>query len=195
MKTTKIVLRSCNPSEYPDLELECKELENEEIGAYLATISESKKTWGYKSAPVAARKGEEGEVIHTVLTTEYEGRKYILSEETGTVKVRDGHPDVVVKNISSTSNEEYIVKAAKFASTYTEEGELYAPVPEPRLLTEVPETVVITTSWGAKAVCLKGSYIVTYDAATNDYNTLERGAKESTYTTCEPVVAKTLQKK
>ena len=37
------------------------------------------------------------------------------------------------------------------------------------------------TSWVAPAVCLAGSYIVTYNAEENDYNTLEQGAFNSTY--------------
>ena len=124
---------------------------------------------------------------------------YILSEEKGTVKVRpvtikaeDGEvktvelPDMVVTNISSTSNEQYIVKAAKFFQTYwfienEPEKQLFIPDDDPRILTKVDENVIIVTAWGAKAICLKGSYIVTYNAEENDYNTLEEGAFRSTY--------------
>ncbi len=184
--TEKVILKSAHPEEYGDLEIECRIIPNEEIGAYLATISEDKKHVAYKKGKVSARLGKVGEVIHTVLKTTIEGREYILSEETATVSERpqeDGTlmPDVVVTNTSSTSNEEYVVKAAKFAKMYYKDGEEYVPEAEPRLLTEVPENLIIITSWGAKAVCLKGSFIVTYNASTNDYNTLERGAYLSTY--------------
>ena len=50
------------------------------------------------------------------------------------------------------------------------------------MLSQVDENVIIVTAWGSKALCLKGGYIVTYNAEENDYNTLEKGAFESTYT-------------
>ena len=52
------------------------------------------------------------------------------------------------------------------------------------------------TLWGSEAICLKGSYIVVYNASENDYNTLERGARESTYTVTpyEPQEPKKLTK-
>jgi hypothetical protein len=184
MTFKKVVLKSCNPSEYPDLEITCRVLENHEIGEYLSRIPESKKMIGTKVAPVSARKGIVGEEINTVLKTVVEGREYILGEESGTVKERDGNVDIVVTNESSNSHESYIVKAAQVASTYEpSEGGLYVPARDPRVLTEVLENVIIVTAWGSEAICLQGSYIVTYNAEENDYNTLERGAKESTYET------------
>lgn len=47
---------------------------------------------------------------------------------------------------------------------------------------------------GSKAICLKGGYIVTYNAEENDYNTLEKGAFESTYTVETGKVKKLKQK-
>ncbi len=186
----KVILKSTHPEEYGDLVIECRVIPNEEIGAYLATISDDKKQVAYKKGKVSARYGTPGEVVHTVLKTIVDGREYILSEETAPVAARpdeDGTliPDVVVKNISSTSNEEYVVKASKFVKMYYQDGEEYVPECEPRLLTEVPEDVIIITSWGAKAICLKGSFIVTYNAEANDYNTLEQGAYKSTYVKVE----------
>ena len=94
--------------------------------------------------------------------------------------------DVVITNDRSTSNEEYVVKMAKFADTYTADEnsseKRYIPTYDSRLLTQVDENVMITTAWGSLALCLAGSYIVTYDASSNDYNTIEKGAFESTYT-------------
>ena len=96
--------------------------------------------------------------------------------------------DIVVINDASTSYEAYVVKGQKFYHTYKHVGwvkhsdlDIYMPVYDSRLLTKVPENVIIMTSWGEPAVCLAGSYIVTYDSKTNDYNTIERGAFESTY--------------
>lgn len=66
----------------------------------------------------------------------------------------------------------------------------YIPKYDPRELTQVDENVMITTAWGSKAVCLKGSYIVTYNVLENDYNTLEQGAFNSTYTIEDPKVKK-----
>lgn len=188
----KIILKSTNPDEYEDLVVECRVIENEEIGDYLSTIPEDKKFVAYKSAPVIIRDGIEGETILSQLVTEVDGRLYILSEETGTVKVNDmkngtKSVDKVVKNINSTSNEEYVVKAQKVEDTYdligrTSTGELeYVPSYDPRHVAEVSENVIIKTAWGSKAICLKGGYIVTYDASSNDYNVIEKGAFNSTY--------------
>lgn len=192
----KIVLKSLHPAEYDDLVIECKVIPNDKIGEYLETIPEEQKFYAYKSAPVLARTGKPGEVIKTYLVTFIDGKGYILSEEENIVKERivdektgTKMTDIVVTNESSTSNEEYVVKAQKFYGTYKHIGwvkstkqSIYMPVYDSRLLTKVSENVIIMTSWGAPAVCLAGSYIVTYDAESNDYNTIERGAFESTYT-------------
>lgn len=185
MEYKKVVLKSCHPKEYQDLVIDCRVLKNEEIGGYLKAIPEEKKCIGTKDVPVKCRIGKVGEEISSILKTVVDGKEYILSEEKSTVKERDGHPDIVVTNVSSTSQEEYVVRAAKFESTYERVPEtgLYAPKPDPRVLTEVDENLIITTLWGSEAICLKGSYVVTYSEEESDYNTLERGAKESTYTT------------
>lgn len=187
----KVILKSANPEVYGDLVIECKVIENDKIGKYLSTISEEKKFIAYKSGEVKARKGIEGEVIKTVLKTEIDGKEYILNEEEGKVCVRtyekDGKqitaPDVVVTNVSSTSNEEYVVKHQKFMQTYEMgENDSWIPSYDARVLTQIDEDIIIMTAWGSKAICLKGGYIVTYNAEENDYNTLEKGAFNSTYT-------------
>lgn len=189
----KIILKSTNPELYPDLEIECRVLQNNEIGAYLDTIPEERKFYASKHAKVRVRLGEKGELIKTVLKTTIDGREYILYEEETTVKERDYEQltgvmtkknDVVVTNIESTSNEEYVVRFDKFLNTYDigENPNEYYPVQDWRLLSQVDENVIIVTAWGSKALCLKGGYIVTYNAEENDYNTLEKGAFESTYT-------------
>ena len=186
-----IILKSANPELYGDLEIECWVIENDEIGEYLRSISEEKKFEAYKTGEVVARKGTPGQLIKTVLKTVIDGKEYILNEEEGTVNLRTyekngkevTEPDVVVVNISSTSNEQYIVKHQKFISTYEpKEGNVFIPSYDPRILTQVDEDVIIVTAWGSKAICLKGGYIVTYNAEENDYNTLEKGAFDSTYT-------------
>lgn len=179
----KIVLKSVNPQEYPDLEVECKIIENDKIGEYLKHIPEEKKFYAYKNGAVQARVGVPGEEVKTTLKTEVNGKEYILSEETNTVQQRENGVDIVVTNTSSTSNEEYVVKSDKFVKTYTAnaDGTEYIPVYDSRLLTQVDEDVIIMTAWGSKAVCLAGGYIVTYSAEDNDYNTLEKGAFNSTY--------------
>lgn len=179
----KIVLKSVHPEEYADLVIECKVIPNDKIGEYLDGISDENKFYAYKTGEVIARKGTVGEKVKTTLKTVVDGREYILSEEENTVKEREAGVDIVVTNISSTSNEEYIVKNSKFVTTYypTDEG-TFMPTYDLRLLTQVDENLIIMTSWGAPAVCLAGSYIVTYNADENDYNTIEKGAFESTYT-------------
>lgn len=187
----EIVLKSCNPEEYPDEVVSCRVIQNGDINAYLETIPEERKVVATKTAPVEARAGEVGEVVDTVLYTERDGRLYILSEESNTVGERevDGQilPDVVVTNSNSTSNERYVVKANKFGKLYdpSQDG-TWVPVPDARQLCQVDEDVVIITAWGSEAVCLKGSYIVVYDASQNDFNTLEQGAKTSTYSDVKP---------
>lgn len=187
----EIVLKSCNPEEYPDEVVSCRVIQNGDINAYLETIPEERKVVATKTAPVEARAGEVGEVVDTVLYTERDGRLYILSEESNTVGERevDGQmlPDVVVTNSNSTSNERYVVKANKFGKLYdpSQDG-TWVPVPDARRLCQVDEDVVIITAWGSEAVCLKGSYIVVYDASQNDFNTLEQGAKTSTYSDVKP---------
>lgn len=194
----KVILRSAHPEEYPDLEIECLVIPNDQIGEYLDSIrGETEEVVAYKSGSVIARSGVEGEKVDTILKTIVDGKEYILGEESNTVKKRtcaDGEErcDIVVANTSSTSNERYVVKYDKFIKTYELDSTLshgcmmpayrYIPVPEERVLTMVPENVIIMTSWGEPAVCLAGSYIVTYNADANDYNTIEKGAFESTYT-------------
>ena len=208
----KIILKSRHPEEYPDLVVECRVIPNDKIGEYLKSIPEERKFYAYKSEPVLARDGKVGEVIKTTLKTIVDGREYILSEEENTVQERtyikktvsdDGivyeeevtYPDLVVENHHSTSNEQYVVKHQKFMATYDYAGDemvvrgrfyvckpTFMPKYDSRLLTQVDENLIIMTAWGAPAVCLAGSYIVTYNADENDYNTIERGAFESTYT-------------
>ena len=188
----KVVLKSAKPEEYPNLELNCKVIKNADIGSYLDEISDDKKFEASKNGLVEARLGTPGEVVKTVLLTEVDGKTYILNEEETTVQEREvklpngevvTKPDVVVKNVSSTSDEEYVVKYEKFIKTY-EPGlcsyEFY-PVKDTRVLTKVSEDVIIETAWGSKALCLNGGYIVTYSKDDNDYNTLEQGAFNSTY--------------
>lgn len=210
----KIILKSTFPEQYGDLEVECKVIENDKIGEYLESISSEKKFVAYKTGAVLARKGQVGEKVKTVLKTIVDDKQYILREEEGTVKERTyirkttvagdikEYPvtstDYVITNISSTSNEEYITKAEQVEKTYeliqkTRRGDLLLPKCDPRVLTQVDEDIIIITAWGSKAVCLKGGYIVTYNAAENDYNVLEKGAFESTYT-IETSKVKTLKR-
>ena len=200
----KVILKSVHPEEYPDLVIECKIIPNDKIGKYLATIPNEKKFYAYKSKPVKARYGKIGEEISSVLKTIVDGKEYILSEEKNTVKERTvtkeneevTYTDIVVTNYESTSNEQYIVKYEKFGKMYDfvekKDGEeaKFIPKYESRLLTQVDENLIIITSWGAKVVCLAGSYIVTYNAEESDYNAVEKGAFESTYTKEEPKTRK-----
>ena len=62
----KIILKSTNPELYPDLEIECRVLQNDEIGAYLDTIPEERKFYASKYARVKARMGHKGELVKTV---------------------------------------------------------------------------------------------------------------------------------
>ena len=188
----KIILKSTNPKEYGDLVIECRVIPNDQIGSYLAGISDDKKFVACKTGKVRAQVGMPGEKVMTTLKTVVDGKEYIISEEEGTVKEREVEvngekkqmPDVVVTNISSTSNEKYVVNYPKFLKTYepTEEEGVFTPAYDARVLTQIDENVIIVTAWGSKALCLAGSYIVTYDESINDYNTLEKGAYDSTYT-------------
>jgi hypothetical protein len=187
----EIVLKSVKPEEYGDEVVTCRVIENADVNAYLATIPEERRHQATKVAPVEARRGEEGEVIHTVLLTERNGRTYIIHEEDGTVKRREVEgeemTDVVVTNVHSTSNEQYVVRADKFIKMYVpNEDGTFTPQPDERELVQVDEDIIIKTAWGSDAVCLKGSYIVIYNAEENDFNTIEQGAMKSTYKVSTP---------
>ena len=191
----EIVLKSVKPEEYGDEVVTCRVIENADVNAYLATIPGEKKVRSTKFAPVEAKPGQVGEVIHTVLLTERDGKTYIIHEEDGTVGQReiDGqmYADMVVTNVNSTSNEQYVVKADKFIKMYTpNEDGTFTPQPDERELVQVDEDVIIMTAWGTEAVCLKGSYIVIYNAEENDFNTIEQGAKKSTYKDVTPKAKK-----
>ena len=43
MTYKNVVLKSINPSEYPDLEITCRVLENEEIARYVSEIPEGNR--------------------------------------------------------------------------------------------------------------------------------------------------------
>lgn len=186
----KVILKSAHPEEYPDLVIECRVIANDKIGEYLESIPNERKFYAYKSASVKARKGNVGETINSLLRTTIDGREYILGEESTVVCEREFNgenvPDMVITNDRSTSNEEYVVKMQKFVSSYTKDEESeearFIPVYDSRLFTKIDENVIIMTAWGSPAICLAGSYIVTYNAEENDYNTVEKGAFESTYT-------------
>lgn len=185
----KFVLKSCSESEYPDLEVTCKYIKNEDIASYLTTISDDDKFYATKTACVIAKEGKAGEKVYTKLFTTVGGKKYILHEEDGTVKERvmpDGSKknDMVVTNVNSTSNERYVVDITGFDKKYKDLGDgFYEPTIDYRMVVRVPENVMIETLWGEPAIALKGSFIVVYDEATNDYNTVEAGAFYSTYET------------
>ncbi len=184
----KVTLKSAHPELYGDLIIECRELLSaEELTKYLASIPESEKFLAHKEAPVIARRGIPGEEIHTILKVIIDGKEYILSEETSKVKVRkqpDGssEPDIVITNINSTSNEQYVVSFEKFQRMYRANPDgTFTPIDKSRLLTRVRENIMFLTSWGAEAICLSGSFVVTYDASTGEYNTIEQGAFRATY--------------
>ena len=187
-----IKLTSTNPSEYPDLVVECRVIKNSEISEYIDNIPEERKFTAYKSTPIKARIGKLGEKIVTIIKTIVDGREYVLTEETGTVKEEEIKTSLgvekrkgfVVKNINSTSDEEYVVKASTFARTYELDKETmsYIPIYDSREFAQVDENIMFETAWGSWVICLKGSYIVTYDAAANDYNAVEKDAFRKTYT-------------
>lgn len=197
--TEQIILKSTHPEEYEDLVVECKVIENDKISEYLESIPEERKFTAYKTGSVIAKKGNIGETVKTVLKTVVDGKEYVLSEEEGVIKERtytkeiNGEecsvtsPDYIITNISSTSNEQYINKCEQIEKNYeligvTEEGYSLTPNYDPRAVAQVDENIIIITAWGTKAVCLQGSYIVTYNASENDYNVIEKGAFDSTYT-------------
>ena len=133
----EIVLKSVKPEEYRDEVVTCRVIENQDINEYLATIPEERKFYATKTAPVEAKLGKVGETVHTVLLTERGGRTYILSEEDAPVGERevDGQmiPDIVVTNINSTSNEQYVVKSNKFGNMYVaNEDGTWTPQPDER---------------------------------------------------------------
>ena len=160
----EIVLKSCRPEEYGDEVVTCRVIENADINAYLATIPEEKRVRATKVAPVEARRGNVGETIHTVLLTERDGKTYILSEEDATVGEREveGHmvPDIVVTNVNSTSNEEYVVKSNKFGNMYVaNEDGTWTPPPDERELVQVDEDILENSRDGIETIVKFGEKI------------------------------------
>lgn len=188
----QVILTSTNKEEYPDLVVECKVITNEEIGEYVKNIPEDRKFTAFKSASVKAREGILGEEIITQIKTIVDGKEYILSELKTKVKEKEIEtPKGIIKkcgyvvcNVDSTSNEEYVVNPKTFATSYAfvESTNSFVPVYDLRKFAQVDENIMFETNWGDYVVCLAGSYIVTYDEKTNDYNAVEKDAFKKTYT-------------
>ncbi|MBR3199225.1 MAG: hypothetical protein IKG27_04345 [Bacilli bacterium] len=173
------ILKSTHPEQYPDLVVKCRVIKSDEVKDYVSSIPEEDKCTVYKSAPVMARPGIVGEEITTVLKVVYEGKEYILDESFNKVKeaeMPDGskRPGVVVTNISSPSQEEYVVGGDKFEKLYTANMDgTFSPVPDNRLAAKLSEDVIVVKSWGS-IIGLKGSYLV-------NGNPVEAEAFENTY--------------
>lgn len=123
-----------------------------------------------KDIPVRARLGMVGEQLVTLAEGE-DGASFV--ETTNCVK-HEG--DYVVTNQISGRDNSYIVRAAKFASLYTQDvndPSLYHPKGEDRTVWRVCENYAIDTHWGSRLNILAGGVLVANGDKFDDINPKE----------------------
>ncbi len=179
-----VKLKSAHPEMYPDREITCKLIQNEEIGRYLARNLNAKKMTGIKSYPVNAKNGEKGFALHNEEKVTYEDKEYILKESDSVISeryVNDGTKitDILVTN--PHTNEQKIISAFDFNNIYKMNPDVtYSPIKEPESLTQINENIVIIRQDKTPALCLKDSYIAAY--TDGDYDVIEKRIAETGYT-------------
>jgi len=129
-----------------------------------------------KFGTVQARLAQEGEVVNTVING--------VQETTNTASAGD----VVIKNIGSASQEEYIIDGGKFAKRYTTKGDLgenfidAEPVGSTYAFTYQGEGFTFTAPWGEDMVVENGDAICAPSKDDlNDVYRIEAGAFVATY--------------
>ena len=177
-----VLLKSLDEDTYKDIIVSCEFLDKDALREY---IKKSKDVYiGKKVAPVKIRKGKKGEIVKTRLLTNYNDRNYILHEEENYVKLKKLESgelccDYIAKNISSLSQEEYIIDPNFLKDMIKLDNNMYSYKDTPRKLIKADKNISFMTSFGEKAICLKDSYIVIYDD--DVFNTLEKTAADYTY--------------
>ena len=82
----KIILKSTHPEEYPDLEIECRVIPKDQIGAYLKTIPVSNKVLVRRTKVLDLEYPKEGTIFKETLKTNYAGKEYLLTQSEKTIK-------------------------------------------------------------------------------------------------------------
>lgn len=155
MKLTKLTLSSLDKNKYPDLEIECKVIND--IGAYARQLIDNGATVHYaqKTSSVKARVGNLGEEVDTRPRVRRQDKVYVIGETKGKVKVEGS---VIVTN---PDGEEYIIKPDKFANKYsaTDEKGVFKPIASPIKYIVVDDDITFTAPWGEKMYCTKGGVL------------------------------------
>ena len=157
MKSKKLKLFSLNPNEYPDIEVNCKVIEDmtDFTKKYLEALKENNEEpkTAQKTALVTARPAVIGEVVDTRPRVERNGKLYVIGETKAKVKVEGS---MIVKN---PDGEEYIVKPETFARKYkkTEQKGVYQPVSDPIKYVTLKNDIVFMAPWGEEMFGVKGA--------------------------------------
>lgn len=177
-KTLK--LTSLNPQEYPDLEIECRVVEDmKEFADFyikeLAKKGESAKK-AKKTALVTARPGVVGEEVDTRPRVERDGKIYVIGETKGKVKIEGS---MVVKN---PDGEEYIVKPEAFNKKYkaTDKEGVYEPIAEPIKYITLKHDIAFKAPWGEDMFGVKGAALNI--TSLDDIYAIQNEAFNKTYT-------------
>ncbi len=180
METVTKTIYSANAEEYPNLDVECKVVEDME--AYANGLIEDMKQNGQKpgkarkTAIVDARAGVLGEEVDTRVRVSVDDKLYFLSETKNIVK--NGNSMIV----TNPDGEQYIVKGEKFGTKYekTENEGKYRPLGGDIDYIIAPENIVFQASWGEEMTALKGAALNVSDL--KDIYAIQNTAFESTYT-------------
>lgn len=157
MDTITKTLYSANPDEYPNLDIQCKVVDDMET--YVMNLLAEMEARGQypetakKTATVRAHEGQIGEEVDTRVRTYVDDKEYFLSETKNKVSVEGS---MIVTN---PDGEEYIVKPDKFAVRYqeTDTPGVYLPVAEPIKYIICPENITFKAPWGEEMVAVKGA--------------------------------------
>lgn len=157
------------------------------VAIYAAADQQGKTGTARKTRIVDARPATEGEVIVTVIAGE--------GVETRSKPAETG--DYVVRNrCPATGNEEYLVKAAKFAERYAATGETlpdgwsaYTPTGQEMGYFLIPEgdgPYSFTAPWGEAMVARAGDAIVRNPADEKDVYRVAAASFDCTYEITQP---------
>lgn len=179
MKTKSLKLTSLNPAEYPDIEIECKEVDD--MRAFAVAYTEERAKIGeypkkaQKKALVKARLGEIEEEVDTRPRVERDGKIYVIGETKGKVKIEGS---MIVKNLDG---EEYIVKPEAFAKKYkaTDKEGIYEPIAEPITYIILRHDIVFKAPWGEDMYGVKGAALNI--TSLDDINAIQNKAFDKTY--------------
>lgn len=172
----KVTLYSLNQKEYPNIEIECQEIDN--TADKLGQISDGKVFTAVKTATVQARKAKLGDVVDTRPRVRVDGHVYTFSETKQTISQEKVDQGAII--VTNPDGEEYVIKSEeKFLSKYKEVEGGFASIDSPRKFVKVTKNCAIMTSWGEEQIAPVGSYLCVSDKS--DIYSVTNEAFEKTY--------------